>query len=152
MLKLTKCSRPSSSKPNNTVCFRCKLGYFNLDPLNPLGCTPCFCFHHSTVCESADGYSIHKITSNFDRGEHPYTSVFVFSKHMLYEKQLLTCVMMLYRWWRLEGTEERWHRCTCAVVSQLSWDLTHIWRLLSYLLCGSRYKTQFLCMIIMQHS
>uniref|UniRef100_A0A672NPD1 Laminin subunit gamma-1 n=1 Tax=Sinocyclocheilus grahami TaxID=75366 RepID=A0A672NPD1_SINGR len=48
-------------------CDRCKLGYFNLDPQNPQGCTPCFCFQHSTVCESADGYHIHKITSAFDR-------------------------------------------------------------------------------------
>uniref|UniRef100_A0A673GN31 Laminin subunit gamma-1 n=1 Tax=Sinocyclocheilus rhinocerous TaxID=307959 RepID=A0A673GN31_9TELE len=50
-------------------CDRCKLGYFNLDLQNPQGCTPCFCFQHSTVCESADGYHIHKITSNFDRDE-----------------------------------------------------------------------------------
>ncbi|XP_026061619.1 laminin subunit gamma-1 [Carassius auratus] len=50
-------------------CDRCKLGYFNLDPQNPQGCTPCFCFHHSTVCESADGYHIHTITSTFDRDE-----------------------------------------------------------------------------------
>uniref|UniRef100_A0A8C2A6V2 Laminin, gamma 1 n=1 Tax=Cyprinus carpio TaxID=7962 RepID=A0A8C2A6V2_CYPCA len=50
-------------------CDRCKLGYFNLDPQNPQGCTPCFCFQHSTVCESADGYSIHKVTSTFDRDE-----------------------------------------------------------------------------------
>uniref|UniRef100_A0A672NHM3 Laminin subunit gamma-1 n=1 Tax=Sinocyclocheilus grahami TaxID=75366 RepID=A0A672NHM3_SINGR len=50
-------------------CDRCKLGYFNLDPQNPQGCTPCFCFQHSTVCESADGYHIHKITSAFDRDE-----------------------------------------------------------------------------------
>uniref|UniRef100_A0A9J8BF91 Laminin, gamma 1 n=1 Tax=Cyprinus carpio carpio TaxID=630221 RepID=A0A9J8BF91_CYPCA len=48
---------------------QCKLGYFNLDPQNPQGCTPCFCFQHSTVCESADGYSIHKVTSTFDRDE-----------------------------------------------------------------------------------
>uniref|UniRef100_A0A673JGZ4 Laminin subunit gamma-1 n=1 Tax=Sinocyclocheilus rhinocerous TaxID=307959 RepID=A0A673JGZ4_9TELE len=51
------------------LSLRCKLGYFNLDPQNPQGCTPCFCFQHSTVCESADGYSIHKVTSTFDRDE-----------------------------------------------------------------------------------
>ncbi|XP_072544365.1 laminin subunit gamma-1 [Salminus brasiliensis] len=50
-------------------CDRCKLGYFNLDPQNPQGCTPCFCFHHSTVCDSADGYSVHTITSTFDRDD-----------------------------------------------------------------------------------
>ncbi|XP_067309567.1 laminin subunit gamma-1 [Pseudorasbora parva] len=48
-------------------CDRCKLGFFNLDPQNPQGCTPCFCFQHSTVCESAEGYSIHTISSTFDR-------------------------------------------------------------------------------------
>ncbi|MBN3289544.1 LAMC1 protein, partial [Polypterus senegalus] len=47
-------------------CDRCKLGYFNLDPLNPQGCTACFCYHHSSVCESASGYSVYKITSTFD--------------------------------------------------------------------------------------
>uniref|UniRef100_A0AAR2M094 Uncharacterized protein n=1 Tax=Pygocentrus nattereri TaxID=42514 RepID=A0AAR2M094_PYGNA len=50
-------------------CDRCKLGYFNLDSQNPQGCTPCFCFLHSTVCESADGYSINTITSTFNRDD-----------------------------------------------------------------------------------
>uniref|UniRef100_A0A8C9VFY3 Laminin subunit gamma-1 n=1 Tax=Scleropages formosus TaxID=113540 RepID=A0A8C9VFY3_SCLFO len=50
-------------------CDRCKLGYFNLDPLNPQGCTPCFCFQHSAVCNSADGYSAHVVTSGFERSE-----------------------------------------------------------------------------------
>jgi len=66
----------SSNQPScliaNTLLrltLRCKLGYFNMDPQNPQGCTPCFCFQHSTVCDSAEGYSVHKITSNFDRGE-----------------------------------------------------------------------------------
>ncbi|XP_066548014.1 laminin subunit gamma-1 [Amia ocellicauda] len=54
-------------------CDRCKLGYFNLDPLNPRGCTPCFCFQHSSVCESAVGYSIHTITSTFSRGDEEWT-------------------------------------------------------------------------------
>ncbi|XP_020796887.2 laminin subunit gamma-1 [Boleophthalmus pectinirostris] len=47
-------------------CDRCKLGYFNLDHNNPQGCTPCFCFQHSSVCDSAKGYSIHTISSTFD--------------------------------------------------------------------------------------
>uniref|UniRef100_A0A672HPT0 Laminin subunit gamma-1 n=1 Tax=Salarias fasciatus TaxID=181472 RepID=A0A672HPT0_SALFA len=50
-------------------CDRCKLGYFNLDPNNPQGCTPCFCFQHSSVCDSADGYSVYTISSSFDRGD-----------------------------------------------------------------------------------
>uniref|UniRef100_A0A665V2H5 Laminin, gamma 1 n=1 Tax=Echeneis naucrates TaxID=173247 RepID=A0A665V2H5_ECHNA len=49
-------------------CDRCKLGYFNLDPANPQGCTPCFCFQHSSVCDSADGFSVHSISSVFRTG------------------------------------------------------------------------------------
>uniref|UniRef100_A0A668A017 Laminin subunit gamma-1 n=1 Tax=Myripristis murdjan TaxID=586833 RepID=A0A668A017_9TELE len=54
-------------------CDRCKLGYFNLDPNNPQGCTPCFCFQHSSVCDSADGYSVHTISSTFDRDDEQWT-------------------------------------------------------------------------------
>ncbi|NXG30682.1 LAMC1 protein, partial [Dromaius novaehollandiae] len=50
-------------------CERCKPGFFNLDPSNPRGCTPCFCFGHSSVCTNAVGYSIYSITSNFQFGE-----------------------------------------------------------------------------------
>ncbi|XP_056149920.1 laminin subunit gamma-1 [Lampris incognitus] len=53
-------------------CDRCKLGFFNLDPQNPQGCTPCFCFQHSSVCDSAEGYSVHTITSTFDRGDEQW--------------------------------------------------------------------------------
>uniref|UniRef100_A0A8D3DYW8 Laminin, gamma 1 n=1 Tax=Scophthalmus maximus TaxID=52904 RepID=A0A8D3DYW8_SCOMX len=49
-------------------CDRCKLGYFNLDPSNAQGCTPCFCFHHSSVCDSAEGFSVHAVSSAFSRG------------------------------------------------------------------------------------
>uniref|UniRef100_A0A8C4DZT0 Laminin subunit gamma-1 n=1 Tax=Dicentrarchus labrax TaxID=13489 RepID=A0A8C4DZT0_DICLA len=49
-------------------CDRCKLGYFNLDPTNPQGCTPCFCFQHSSVCDSAEGFSVHSVSSSFYRG------------------------------------------------------------------------------------
>uniref|UniRef100_A0A8C4DYK9 Laminin subunit gamma-1 n=1 Tax=Dicentrarchus labrax TaxID=13489 RepID=A0A8C4DYK9_DICLA len=48
-------------------CDRCKLGYFNLDPTNPQGCTPCFCFQHSSVCDSAEGFSVHSVSSSFYR-------------------------------------------------------------------------------------
>ncbi|XP_062338515.1 laminin subunit gamma-1 [Osmerus eperlanus] len=54
-------------------CDRCKLGYFHLDPHNPQGCTPCFCFQHSSVCDSASGYSIHTVTSTFDRDDEKWT-------------------------------------------------------------------------------
>uniref|UniRef100_A0A1A8F8P7 Laminin subunit gamma-1 n=1 Tax=Nothobranchius korthausae TaxID=1143690 RepID=A0A1A8F8P7_9TELE len=54
-------------------CDRCKLGFFNLDPNNPQGCLPCFCFQHSSVCESAVGYSVHAISSTFDRGDEKWS-------------------------------------------------------------------------------
>uniref|UniRef100_A0A8D3DLT7 Laminin, gamma 1 n=1 Tax=Scophthalmus maximus TaxID=52904 RepID=A0A8D3DLT7_SCOMX len=53
-------------------CDRCKLGYFNLDPSNAQGCTPCFCFHHSSVCDSAEGFSVHAVSSAFSRGNAAY--------------------------------------------------------------------------------
>uniref|UniRef100_A0AAV2JVQ6 Laminin subunit gamma-1 n=1 Tax=Knipowitschia caucasica TaxID=637954 RepID=A0AAV2JVQ6_KNICA len=66
-------AEPGGASPYGTrqdlftgYCLRCKLGYFNLDPHNPQGCTPCFCFQHSSVCDSAEGYSIHTISSTFD--------------------------------------------------------------------------------------
>ncbi|XP_061587599.1 laminin subunit gamma-1 [Cololabis saira] len=54
-------------------CDRCKLGYFNLDPHNPQGCTPCFCFQHSSVCASAEGFSVTTVSSAFDRGDEQWT-------------------------------------------------------------------------------
>ncbi|XP_012861133.1 laminin subunit gamma-1 [Echinops telfairi] len=50
-------------------CERCKPGFFNLEPSNPKGCTPCFCFGHSSVCTSAVGYSAYPITSTFQIDE-----------------------------------------------------------------------------------
>ncbi|KFR14673.1 Laminin subunit gamma-1, partial [Opisthocomus hoazin] len=50
-------------------CERCKPGFFHLDSSNPRGCTPCFCFGHSSVCTNAIGYSIYSITSSFQFGE-----------------------------------------------------------------------------------
>ncbi|CAF88289.1 unnamed protein product, partial [Tetraodon nigroviridis] len=40
----------------------------------PRGCTACFCFHHSSVCESADGFSVHTITSSFQRDNERWTA------------------------------------------------------------------------------
>ncbi|XP_037538375.1 laminin subunit gamma-1 [Nematolebias whitei] len=53
-------------------CDRCKLGFFNLDPNNPQGCLPCFCFQHSSVCGSAEGYSVHTISSSFQRDDEQW--------------------------------------------------------------------------------
>nr|XP_043869305.1 laminin subunit gamma-1-like [Solea senegalensis] len=56
------------------TCDRCKLGFFNLDQMNPLGCTPCFCFQHSSVCDSADGFSVHTISSSFHTDDEQWTA------------------------------------------------------------------------------
>uniref|UniRef100_A0A2K6F143 Laminin subunit gamma-1 n=1 Tax=Propithecus coquereli TaxID=379532 RepID=A0A2K6F143_PROCO len=50
-------------------CERCKPGYFNLESSNPRGCTPCFCFGHSSVCTNAVGYSVYSISSTFQIDE-----------------------------------------------------------------------------------
>ncbi|KAB0376750.1 hypothetical protein FD755_011194 [Muntiacus reevesi] len=50
-------------------CERCKPGFFNLESSNPRGCTPCFCFGHSSVCTNAVGYSVYSITSTFETDE-----------------------------------------------------------------------------------
>lgn len=34
-------------------CDLCKPGFYNLQEENPLGCTDCFCFGVSDVCESS---------------------------------------------------------------------------------------------------
>lgn len=51
------------------ISFRCKPGFFNLESSNPRGCTPCFCFGHSSVCTNAVGYSVYSITSTFETGK-----------------------------------------------------------------------------------
>ncbi|XP_010638850.1 laminin subunit gamma-2 [Fukomys damarensis] len=48
-------------------CDRCRPGYYHLDAGNPEGCTQCFCYGHSASCHSSTDYSVHKITSTFQR-------------------------------------------------------------------------------------
>uniref|UniRef100_A0A0P4W2M2 Laminin subunit gamma-1 n=1 Tax=Scylla olivacea TaxID=85551 RepID=A0A0P4W2M2_SCYOL len=56
-------------------CHQCKPGYFNLDQENEFGCTPCFCYGHSSICSSASGYSQGVIESGFVRGEERWQAV-----------------------------------------------------------------------------
>uniref|UniRef100_A0A8B9VNX8 Laminin subunit gamma 2 n=1 Tax=Anas zonorhyncha TaxID=75864 RepID=A0A8B9VNX8_9AVES len=56
-------------------CDRCKPNFYNLDARNPAGCSPCFCYGHSSSCVSAENYSVHRITSSFQQGAEGWTGV-----------------------------------------------------------------------------
>uniref|UniRef100_A0AC35TKI7 Laminin EGF-like domain-containing protein n=1 Tax=Rhabditophanes sp. KR3021 TaxID=114890 RepID=A0AC35TKI7_9BILA len=56
-------------------CNTCKPGHFNLSPNNELGCTPCFCYGHSSICQSTDGYFAHNVTSSFAKGKDEWTTI-----------------------------------------------------------------------------
>ncbi|KAM9826836.1 laminin subunit alpha-1 [Neosynchiropus ocellatus] len=45
-------------------CDLCKPGFYNLQPSNPLGCTHCFCFGVSDVCESSSWSVTQVVTTN----------------------------------------------------------------------------------------
>ncbi|KAG5898178.1 hypothetical protein JTB14_013222 [Gonioctena quinquepunctata] len=55
-------------------CLECKPGYFNLDAGNKFGCTPCFCFGHSSNCKSAHGFFKYSIESSFSRSDEKWTA------------------------------------------------------------------------------
>uniref|UniRef100_A0A8C3J4T2 Laminin subunit gamma 2 n=1 Tax=Calidris pygmaea TaxID=425635 RepID=A0A8C3J4T2_9CHAR len=49
--------------------------FYNLDTRNPAGCSPCFCYGHSSVCVSADNHSVYNITSTFQQGAEGWRGV-----------------------------------------------------------------------------
>ncbi|XP_042536810.1 laminin subunit gamma-3 [Dipodomys spectabilis] len=59
---------PCKDNVEGNLCDRCRPGTFNLQPYNPTGCTPCFCFGHSTVCTVAPGFQTQPVISDFRQG------------------------------------------------------------------------------------
>ncbi|XP_076248690.1 laminin subunit gamma-1 [Calliopsis andreniformis] len=55
-------------------CRVCRPGFFNLALENEFGCTPCFCYGHSSVCRLATGYSKFVIESMFVRAGERWTA------------------------------------------------------------------------------
>ncbi|KAK0177645.1 hypothetical protein PV328_001679 [Microctonus aethiopoides] len=55
-------------------CRECRPGYFNLALNNEFGCTPCFCYGHSSICQPANGYSKVIIESMFVRGNERWSA------------------------------------------------------------------------------
>ncbi|XP_050538498.1 laminin subunit gamma-1, partial [Daktulosphaira vitifoliae] len=64
-------------------CNRCKPSYFNLDEDNEFGCTPCFCYGHSSVCQSAPGYSRVSVESVFARSNERWNGSDVYGRSIL---------------------------------------------------------------------
>ena len=51
-------------------CDRPKPGFFNLSPDNPLGAIPCFCYSHSSTCNSSSNYYETKVSAEFKPGKN----------------------------------------------------------------------------------
>ncbi|XP_038637731.1 laminin subunit gamma-3-like [Scyliorhinus canicula] len=51
------------------LCHRCKSGTFNIQAVNPHGCSSCFCYGHSAACTSASQFAVHHIVSTFHQDD-----------------------------------------------------------------------------------
>ncbi|KAL5277341.1 LAMC3 family protein [Megaselia abdita] len=56
-------------------CRECRPGFFNLDLDNRFGCTPCFCYGHTSECQSAFGFSQVSMNSNFNRNSERWQAL-----------------------------------------------------------------------------
>ncbi|XP_059094696.1 laminin subunit gamma-1-like isoform X3 [Tigriopus californicus] len=55
-------------------CDRCKAGHFHIDKGNEFGCTPCFCYGHTSECDLSGGFTQTVIRSDFSRSSEDWTS------------------------------------------------------------------------------
>jgi len=55
-------------------CDRCMSGHFEIDFNNEFGCTPCFCYGHTSRCLNFPGWVESKIISDFSRGPDAWGS------------------------------------------------------------------------------
>lgn len=62
-------------------CNECKPGFFNLDMTNRFGCTPCFCYGHTSECQSAPGYSVVSVASKFNKHKEHWTAVDIYNRN-----------------------------------------------------------------------
>ena len=60
---------------------RCRPGFYNLDSINPDGCTKCFCYGHASTCQSAPNYYYNPIRSSFSHGMYIH-SFYAFDLHI----------------------------------------------------------------------
>ena len=58
-----------------TLCIDCEDYAFNKNEDNPYGCQKCFCFGHSVGCDSASGFVMNEISSDFDSDDDGWSSV-----------------------------------------------------------------------------
>ncbi|CAH1999429.1 unnamed protein product [Acanthoscelides obtectus] len=63
-------------------CKECKPGYFDLDKSNRFGCTPCFCYGHSSQCKSAPGYARFMVESLFSKSGEGWTAEDQFGRNV----------------------------------------------------------------------
>lgn len=56
-------------------CGECRPGFFNLDFDNKFGCTPCFCYGHTSECDSDGKYSIVSTISSFNKQRERWRAI-----------------------------------------------------------------------------